>query len=786
MAYKAIPEIDSRGYEDILNEIAVLAREYAPEWKFSPDEPDAGTALACIFARRTAETIKKFNQTPLNNKRCFYNMLGASALPAVPAAGYVQLKPGALNNGGVFAEEGFRLFSPIIDDQGTRLVFQTTLGVWAVPANISEVVYADDRENLLCFWNDREKPFEPSFRCNSARSFFRFGDSLLGSLNEKCGLYINFLGTDGEKWAEKLSDPSLARFSQISGDSETEISCFSENGRIKIGAVSGCDKINVEIKNTDEFDGLSFNGINLYSEGISLKPDSVFVNGEFEGNGVFYAFGESPSVYDTVYFESLAAFSKKGAVITLAFNIDFDAVNNGEIPEPTIPNKLFVKKSDVRAIERKNVTVESVVWEYWNGTGFAVIRGLEDHEGIFSGVAEDGSYVSRSRYELNFICPNDISEVLVGAAQRLCVRARIKRIKNPYALPSLNFIPKLENVRISYKYDTPVSVTDVKTVSNCEENAGFKKLPNASLYIGLDFPARDFTLLVCDGAPSGCLNSAEWSFLTENGWNIVIPQTKPELSGFFSFSLPRKITESTVFGKKAYWLRAEVPENKKIRLDSLLLNCVPVTQHDDAESFCSDSVIESIRLERKNIISLTIYINISKDRNEEKWEELQSGWTLDKAEGIIRFSPKLTLNPNSRTVKLKYRYGGGSSGNLPAGQDFVPALSDGSVIGAVNPFAISGGCDAENDRDMQLRLAGELRHSNRPVTKRDFEQILTSVNVSSVRVENNSSGGIEIEAMAASGEISSEDIKNEIYGRLRDTLPLGAGKVTIRVVCKDG
>ena len=76
----------------------------------------------------------------------------------------------------------------------------------------------------------------------------------------------------------------------------------------------------------------------------------------------FYAFGESPSVYDNMYIESNAVFSKKGAVITLNFNLGFDEIDNGEIPEPVIPNKLFVRKKSIHRITRSIITVENVVW----------------------------------------------------------------------------------------------------------------------------------------------------------------------------------------------------------------------------------------------------------------------------------------------------------------------------------------------------------------------------------------------------------------------------------------
>ncbi|MCH5195981.1 MAG: hypothetical protein J1F28_04670 [Oscillospiraceae bacterium] len=792
MAYKEIPKIDGRGFAEIMEEIARLAEKYTPEWKFSPDDPDAGTALACVFARRTAETIEKFNQTPLNHRREFYNMLGAQALPAVPSSGYVQFRLSGINKECFSVNEGFRLFSPVIDGQGTRLSFETTQNAYIAQASVKETVYADSDRDLLCFWDEKEKPFEPHIRANSNERYLCFRHKLLESMTENCRLYMTISGIDGERWAKRLSDPLLARFVQISDNKETEIDCFEEKGRMRI-AVSACngicDEIKAEIKKINEFEGLLFEGINIAFEGRNIKPDSVFANGELVSDDTLYAFGEAPAVYDSVYIESAAAFSKSGATVSLAFDIDFDIVVSGELPEPVIPDKLFVRKSDVHAPGLKKITVDEVVWEYWNGTGFAAIRGLEGFKNIFSGIDEDGSNVQKSHYELKFVCPSDLLPVLTGAAQRLCVRARIKRIKNAYAFPSEVYLPRLENIRVSYKYDRPLSVSDIEIANNCEKSSDlrlypFSRLPGSALYIGLDDPVRNFTLLVCRDFPSDQLDEAEWSVFSDNRWKKVSPRSKKELTGFFSFEMQTEPMQSTMFGRTAYWLKAELPRKKEIVLDKLLLNCVPVMQRETVESFCSDNVIENINLDRKNILELQIYINTAKRNQEEKWEPLQSHWALDKAEGIIRFSPALTLTPNSRTVKLNYRCGGGLSGNIPAGGEFVPSLTDGSVCGAANPFPMTGGCDSENASHTESRLAGELRHRGRPITKRDFEELIADGDIISARVCADRGGGLDIEVTTTIG-VSSEDIRSRVYSKLSDILPVGVGEVKIRVVCEN-
>lgn len=789
MAYKTIPKIDERVYEDIIEEIARLAGEYAPEWKFSPDDPDAGTALACVFAHRTAETVERLNRTPLNHRREFYNMLGASPLPAIPASGYVRFKPSGINGGGTFIKEGFGLFSPIVDERGTRLAFETTQSAWVVPVNVKEVVYADRGRDMICFREEGEKIFEPTPQANSNKRYLCFGHELLGSITENCRLYMTVSGADGKRWSEKLSDPTLARFAAISDNGETEAECFDEDGRLRIAAPR-CGEIKAEIKDIREFENLSFGGISISFEGRGIKPDSVFSNGELETDSAFYAFGEAPAVYDSVYIESAAAFSKPGAGVTLAFDMDFAAVVSGELPKPVIPDKLFVKKSDVRAPEPVKSCVGETVWEYWNGTGFAAIRELEGCKNIFSGIGEDGSPVRRSRYELKFTCPSDISPVLVGAAQRLCVRARIKRMKNAYAFPSEKYLPRLENIRVSYKYDRPVPVSDVVITNNCEKGPPrrvrpFSRLSESALYIGLDAPARNFTLLVCRGGASDQFGGTEWSVLTDDGWESVKPRTNAALAGFFIFEARRAPGRGTLFGRTAYWLKAELDGSEDISFDDLLLNCVPVTQTEEMESFCSDNDVERIDLGRKNILELQVYINTAEKNRDEKWERLSDGWTLDGTAGIVGFFPPLSLPPNSRTVRLKYRCGGGAAGNLPANCEFVPSLTDGAVCGASNPFPLSGGRDGEDASRTEARLAGELRHRNRPITKRDIEDLLIGEEILSARVSADCGGGLNIDIVSSRG-ISAEDVRRKALSALSGVLPLGAGGARVSVVYENG
>lgn len=70
-----LPPLDPRDTRAIIQELKEMLPFYTPEWRFSPEDPDAGTALFLIFTRMFDGTIKRFNQVPRRNLAAFLNMM---------------------------------------------------------------------------------------------------------------------------------------------------------------------------------------------------------------------------------------------------------------------------------------------------------------------------------------------------------------------------------------------------------------------------------------------------------------------------------------------------------------------------------------------------------------------------------------------------------------------------------------------------------------------------------------------------------------------------------------
>lgn len=129
---------------------------------------------------------------------------------------------------------------------------------------------------------------------------------------------------------------------------------------------------------------------------------------------------------------------------------------------------------------------------------------------------------------------------------------------------------------------------------------------------------------------------------------------------------------------------------------------------------------------------------------EERWQEVEdfadSGpddrhYTLDSMDGALTLGPSLlqpdgtvyrfgAVPPKGATLRFRrYQYGGGVSGNVPAGALCVLKSSIPYVTQVVNRGPALGGRDAQSLEDAKTRAPGSLRTRWRAVTADDYEYL---------------------------------------------------------------
>ncbi|GEM_PF-6306324 len=87
-----VPDLDKRTGEELKHRIETLAASYTPEWRYSREQPDAGSVLANMFAGLMEDTIGCYNRMPARVQAEFLEALGIVRSKPCPARGYVVFK----------------------------------------------------------------------------------------------------------------------------------------------------------------------------------------------------------------------------------------------------------------------------------------------------------------------------------------------------------------------------------------------------------------------------------------------------------------------------------------------------------------------------------------------------------------------------------------------------------------------------------------------------------------------------------------------------------------------
>src|SRR5258708_3044824 len=118
------PMIDTRDMQALMQKMRDMVPYYTPEWRFTPEDPDPGTALFSIFAEMFMENIKRLNRTPVKNFIAFLNLLDVSILTAKPASTYVTFNLSLGAQESVYIPAGTQVIGKSTDGS-EDLIFET-------------------------------------------------------------------------------------------------------------------------------------------------------------------------------------------------------------------------------------------------------------------------------------------------------------------------------------------------------------------------------------------------------------------------------------------------------------------------------------------------------------------------------------------------------------------------------------------------------------------------------------------------------------------------------------
>lgn len=811
-----IPKLDGRTTADIAALVGRKSVSYTPEWRFDPENPDGGTALALLFAEMFCGTVDRLDRFPDKCSLEFLNLLGVGAKPVSPAVGTAAARIAEGADERVFVKKGSQLFT---DRDESRIVFETEQGFYAVPARLTDIFMTSPEEDII---TRSEIPgdlpvrlFRPAAERNIERHCFTLAcDSVLkldgaAEISVKLGgvsglreiPFQEMLSGENVRWTMPGESGAIALTARP-GDgcviltkpvgkavpTDENGSRDDENGRFRITcemtrsesmSTLAADLVQLSCRSTDDPELLR-----------GRIPERVFANDtELPRTDCGYVFGREPNPYDALYIACGEAFSKAGAQITLDISVGTVVVQNGDVQsEPQFDQKLVVDKGDLRVNTPDDVYISDIVWEYWNGMGWARLEVGGDIN-PFSCSGADG------KRRVSFTCPADIARSVQNAYDGLWLRARIREVHNRFSVNARWLLPLVKSIELRFDYGGGFVPADVSALNSCragryEMNGTrtrmelFSTMPDAgrTVYFRFDKPPAGLPVNLYLGFAGETdeellLKFSYYSGGQPGAWREL--RTTDRTRGFtsggiVSFYAPDDFAQTELFGVSGYWIKAEEPfgadgARPVPALTLAEMNAVGIVQKTtvSGERRTAQAGIKKQRLALSNspVTECEVWVNelgetpvselqellrAEPDRTRVvnggdglpaewwvRWNRAESltecgaderCYELDSAAGTITFgngtNGRIPAYSGDAEVRIDYSWGGGRVGNLPAG-----AL-DGLITGIpfiesmTNILPTCGGSEQQSLDTLRKTGVQRIRHGGRAVTAQDHESLI--------------------------------------------------------------
>lgn len=661
---------------DTVNIIKSRSLSYTPEWNFDTNQPDIGAVLAILFAGMMEDTQERFRRLPEIYQMQFYNLLGINLLPAKEAKGYVTFSTVNEDVRGTWVEKGETLLGKTEQDETTY--YETGEAVYVSPARLNRVYYVNGGMDYIS--QPLEFPIKIQQGTNRQSHIFYIGQDILFFIKTDGEIILDF-HLYGNIYRKELENLLMNRitWSYYSNEGFVEFPGFRyEEGRIYLRKdktmpaferklIQGKNSfwVRMETKNINPQSSIIFPKLSLGGCGSYLVPEIVYDGNMELDKENFLPFGEYPYPYAELYISSEEVFSKKKALIKLDFELDFSEYP-GELKSPELPVKWhnIMHRSEFKEPEPVDIVIDSVIWEYYNGFGWTKIPDTKCYEIMFQ------DKTAEKNISVNFICPEDIHPFLLSARESYCIRIRIARMANLYAMDGVYIVPRIKNLMMHYRYPKndvqPEYAYSVNQLKAEELKCSQKFQPfynffpdNEMIYLSFSRPLQEDGIRLLFVLKQGGQHSRNrYEYYGKDGWKLLGVEDETihfSKSGIVTICQEHPFVKQEFFGFPGYWIR------------------------------------------------------IIKEKTGEKNES--GGF------------PLITGIYINSTIAYAQK-GSGKKGNLPAGAIVNMKRSIGFINKVTNYEAITGGYDEETDQQAVKRMAAFLRHQERAVTARDFEDIV--------------------------------------------------------------
>lgn len=663
--------------ETITDRIEEKAKAYTPQWKFDRSHPDMGTALACVFASMQADTERNFQRLPEKLRTEFFNMLGTTIKPASPASGYGVFQLVSDEFDGTELSGGTALTAGVVDEKGDAIPVETIQDVFVSPARIQAVFMSSSREDYIgCLYKEEDGTEAGGFRAFSMEEEnlqchqLLIGHSHVFSITAGGTLELRFFEKKGKPLdrdvLELLCDQENVRFEYSteegfqafsSGERQGDSLCFIKAASLPPWIeteIKGQIRhwLRVRVKDGRKLKGLVFRDLLVASQASFLEPDNIYAAGIDGGKGPFFPFGEQFGIYDEVYFSSQEALCKWGAQITLSFWREYVKIPLGYTEADEINWRLVMPKSAVKVEREYDITIDRVIWEYFNGSGWVRLFPERDYENVFDGEGD----TCRQSITLSFICPGDLQAALVNGVENHVIRARIVKVSNSFKTTGQYVSPVLSDIRFQYRYlNGGIRPEYFVETNNRRERLmeaeaclggihGYRPVALAedekpSMYLGFHKPLSKGPiklLAVTESKNRDRQPRLRWEYYGNGRFQEFHPVDETQnlgQTGILTFNGLAGMEKACCFGQECYWIRIvddtgnmySQPASEKPWIQKLYLNSTPVhtVRSGFQEYFTLEPMGEArFKLLNSSVFSAQVWVNETKDLTRSEREQL--------------------------------------------------------------------------------------------------------------------------------------------------------------------
>ncbi len=720
---------------DILARMQKMTPHYTPEWHMGGD--DVGNAFASVFADLFAETWQRYNSLMDKHHIEFLNAAGVRPLEKQAAEGLVvfSLASGAPEGCLVPAETEVFTHDDVVYTT-TAPVFVSTARMTCVYSCMEDSLYqeGDGTTPLTLFDKTEDLQTHHLFVTHPWLFDVAQGAQITLLLH---GEHVHMLGDPTlVEWSYYNQDWIPFREVTIVGNRMTVTphaplcqTVVNDNESFYLRARALQPAVDAVRLTSITADVASTCACTCYHEDVELSHEG------------FFPFGKSLSPFAECHVACSEAFGKPDADITLSFRLESitqEILN----PLPVIPPRWrsLMHQQEFDPPPTYAVEVLDVGVEYWNGLDFVRLPNA-----VSTLFCTTDRIVLKT---LTFRCPTDMCVTVMHGLESRWLRFRLLDIANALKPNAYHVVPFVRDIQVSYCYATPRLPCSYISHNNlawatADKVFDFRHLQERTIYMGLDRPIGGSPLgIFCEVDHYQMDCELRWETYQNGQWKPHLSDGTIWQTGLLTLTLNDPMVATTVFGKAAYWLRAQLtaPTNAlrtarlaPLTIRTLLFGAVAVVQkskvHTQFVSLQPKDTTKLIPLDMARLTDMTVSVDISDqtDPTWVAWQETDPNSFRLLPEGVFFDKDalrRLSRHKESPVIQLTYRWTDGRRGICAAGQIHKMNTSVGYINGVTNPLPLVGGRDTQPPDSILQRSADMLIHGGQAVTAAGFESIL--------------------------------------------------------------